>query len=104
MRLAKSCFLDRLLLRDRVLAHVNEVWRSVNCIPTRHDVVCLTEVIDWFSGHLLSLRLSNTLEGQFCLEGLDEALTMGWPVIFNTDQSSQFMGGITPVAGKRPGS
>ena len=50
----------------------------------------LTAVIDWFSRYVLSWRLSNTLEGQFCLEALDEALSMGRPEIFNTDQGSQF--------------
>ena len=64
----------------------------------------LTAVIDWFSRYVLSWRLSNTLEGQFCLEALDEALSMGRPEIFNTDQGSQFTGGITPAAWRRPGS
>ncbi len=39
---------------------------------------------------MLTWRLSHTLEGRFCLEALDEALTMGRPEIFNTDQGSQF--------------
>ena len=50
----------------------------------------LTAVIDWYSRYVLSWRLSNTLEGRFCLEALDEALSMGRPEIFNTDQGSQF--------------
>jgi putative transposase len=50
----------------------------------------LTAVIDWFSRYVLSWRLSNTLEGRFCLEALDEALSLGRPEIFNTDQGSQF--------------
>ena len=50
----------------------------------------LTAVIDWFSRYVLSWRLSNTLEGQFCLEALDEALSLGRPEIFNTDLGSQF--------------
>ena len=47
-------------------------------------------MIDWYSRYVLSWRLSNTLEGRFCLEALDEALAMGRPEIFNTDQGSQF--------------
>ena len=39
---------------------------------------------------MLSWRLSNTLDGTFCLEALDEALARGQPEIFNTDQGSQF--------------
>ena len=50
----------------------------------------MTAVIDWFSRYVLSWRLSNTLEGRFCLEALDEALSLGRPEIFNTDQGSQF--------------
>ena len=80
------------LLRDRVLTHVNEVWSSdITYVPMRHGFMYLTAVIDWFSRYVLSWRLSNTLEGQFCLEALDEALSMGRPEIFNTDQGSQFM-------------
>ena len=79
------------LLRDRVLTHVNEVWSSdITYVPMRHGFMYLTAVIDWFSRYVLSWRLSNTLEGQFCLEALDEALSMGRPEIFNTDQGSQF--------------
>ena len=79
------------LLRDRVLTHVNEVWSSdITYVPMMHGFMYLTAVIDWFSRYVLSWRLSNTLEGQFCLEALDEALSMGRPEIFNTDQGSQF--------------
>ena len=46
--------------------------------------------MDWYSRYVLSWRLSNTLEGRFCLEALDEALSAGWPEIFNSDQGSQF--------------
>ena len=79
------------LLRDRELTHVNEVWSSdITYVPMRHGFMYLTAVIDWFSRYVLSWRLSNTLEGRFCLEALDEALSMGRPEIFNTDQGSQF--------------
>ena len=79
------------LLRDRVLTHVNEVWSSdITYVPMRHGFMYLTAVIDWFSRYVLSWRLSNTLEGRFCLEALEEALSMGRPEIFNTDLGSQF--------------
>jgi putative transposase len=79
------------LLRDRVLTHINEVWSSdITYIPMKHGFMYLTAVIDWYSRYVLSWRLSNTLEGRFCLEALDEALTLGRPEIFNTDQGSQF--------------
>jgi putative transposase len=79
------------LLRDRDLTHINEVWSSdITYVPMRHGFMYLTAVIDWYSRYVLSWRLSNTLEGRFCLEALDEALTLGRPEIFNTDQGSQF--------------
>jgi putative transposase len=50
----------------------------------------LVAVIDWFSRYVLSWRLSNTLDGHFCLEALAAALRHGRPQIFNTDQGAQF--------------
>ena len=79
------------LLRDRVLTRVDEVWSSdITYVPMRHGFMYLTAVIDWYSRYVLSWRLSNTLDGGFCLEALDEALSRGQPEIFNTDQGSQF--------------
>ena len=46
-------------------------------MPMRHGFMYLTAVIDWYSRYVLSWRLSNTLEGRFCLEALDEALSAG---------------------------
>jgi putative transposase len=79
------------LLRDRELTHGDEVWSSdITYVPMRHGFMYLAAVIDWFSRYVLSWRLSNTLDGEFCLEALDEALSRGRPEIFNTDQGSQF--------------
>ncbi len=79
------------LLRDRVLTRVDEVWSSdITYVPMRRGFMYLTAVIDWYSRYVLSWRLSNTLEGRFCLEALDEALARGRPEIFNTDLGSQF--------------
>jgi len=50
----------------------------------------LVAIIDWYSRHVLSWRLSNTLEADFCVEALEEALKKGKPDIFNTDQGAQF--------------
>jgi putative transposase len=79
------------LLRDRVLTRADGVWSSdITYVPMRHGFMYLTAVIDWYSRYVLSWRLSNTLEGRFCLEALEEALSMGRPEIFNTDLGSQF--------------
>ncbi|WP_152054502.1 IS3 family transposase, partial [Tautonia marina] len=59
-------------------------------IPLEQGFMYLTAVIDWFSRYVLCWRLSNTLDGRFCLEALEEALSGGRPAIFNTDQGVQF--------------
>jgi putative transposase len=53
----------------------------------------LAATIDWFSRLVVSWRLSNSLEGEFCLAMLEESLTKGSPEIFNTDQGVQFTSG-----------
>jgi putative transposase len=53
----------------------------------------LTAVIDWFSRYVLAWRLSNSLEGSFCIETLEEALRVATPEIFNTDQGVQYTSG-----------
>jgi putative transposase len=79
------------LLRDRKLTEVDQVWSSdITYVPMRHGFMYLTAVIDWYSRYVLSWRLSNTLDGGFCLEALNEALSTGRPGIFNTDQGVQF--------------
>jgi putative transposase len=79
------------LLRDRELTGVDQVWSSdITYVPMHRGFMYLTAVIDWYSRYVLSWRLSNTLEGRFCLEALDEALSRGRPEVFNTDQGSQF--------------
>ena len=79
------------LLRDRKLTRIDEVWSSdITYVPMKHGFMYLTAVIDWYSRYVLSWRLSNTLDGGFCLEALEEALSHGKPEIFNTDLGSQF--------------
>jgi putative transposase len=79
------------LLRDVEASGVDEVWSTdITYVPMRRGFLYLAAVIDWFSRCVLSWRLSNSLEGSFCLEVLDEALSGGRPKIFNTDQGSQF--------------
>lgn len=79
------------LLRDLAITRPDQVWASdITYIPLQHGFLYLTVVMDWFSRYVLSWRLSNTLEGSFCIEALDEALARRRPEIFNTDQGSQF--------------
>ena len=53
-------------------------------------VLYLVAVMDWFSRYVLAWELSNSLEGSFCRTALQQALRSGTPIIFNTDQGSQF--------------
>ena len=63
------------LLRNLGITRPDQVWASdITYIPLRHGFLYLTAVMDWFSRYVLAWRLSNTLEGRFCLEALDEAL------------------------------
>src|SRR5690606_24824981 len=66
----------------------------ITYIPMRHGFLYLVAVMDWYSRHVLSWRLSNTLDGIFCLEALEEALASSKPEIFNTDQGSQFTSSV----------
>ena len=50
----------------------------------------LVAVMDWYSRHVISWQLSNSMETSFCIEALEDALGQGQPEIFNTDQGSQF--------------
>jgi putative transposase len=79
------------LLRNVKIEGPNHVWSTdITYIPLQGGYVYLAAVIDWYSRYVLSWRLSNTLDGAFCIAALEEALATGRPEIFNTDQGSQF--------------
>lgn len=79
------------LLRDVTIDRRDQVWSTdVTYLPLRDGYMFLAAVIDWHSRFVLSWRLSNTLDGRFCLDTLNDALETGRPEIFNTDQGSQF--------------
>jgi len=80
------------LLRGLDVVRPNQVWAmDITYIPMAHGFVYLAAVLDWFSRRVLSWRVSITLEVEFCLDAVDEALARhGRPEIFNTDQGSQF--------------
>jgi putative transposase len=79
------------LLRDVPIERVNQVWSTdITYIPMPNGFMYLTAVIDWHSRYVLSWRLSNTLDTEFCLEALEEAFGRGCPEVFNTDQGVQF--------------
>jgi putative transposase len=79
------------LLRGVTIARPDQVWSTdITYVPLECGFMYLAVVIDWYSRYVLAWRLSNTLDGSFCLELLEEALTQGQPEVFNTDQGSQF--------------
>jgi putative transposase len=80
------------LLRDLVIELPNQVWCSdITYIPMKRGFLYLVAIMDWFTRKVLSWRLSNTMDAEFCIEALQDALTRyGAPEIFNTDQGSQF--------------
>jgi putative transposase len=83
------------LLRNVAISHPDQVWSTdITYVPLRTGFVYLTAVMDWYSRYVLSWKLSNHLEGSFCLEALDEALAHGKPEVFNTDQGSQFTSAV----------
>jgi putative transposase len=80
------------LLRDVTIERPNQVWAmDITYIPMARGFVYLTAVVDWFSRRVLAWRVSISLEVDFCLDAVDEALARhDRPGIFNTDQGSQF--------------
>jgi putative transposase len=79
------------LLRGVAIQRVDQVWSTdITYVPLSSGFMYLAAVIDWHSRYVLAWRLSNTLDGSFCLEMLDEALAFGRPEVFNTDQGVQF--------------
>ena len=71
----------------------NQVWcADITYIPMAHGFMYLVVIMDWYSRYVLAWRLSNTLDADFCVEALEDALRKGKPDVFNTDQGSQFTG------------
>jgi putative transposase len=82
------------LLRELAITYPNQVWcADITYLPMAKGHMYMVAVMDWYSRKVLSWRISNTMEEGFCVEALQEAIgKYGKPVIFNTDQGSQFTG------------
>jgi len=80
------------LLRGLTVSRVNQVWSTdITYIPMREGFLYLVAIMDWYSRRVLSWRLSNTMDSNFCVTALEEALRrFGKPEIFNSDQGAQF--------------
>lgn len=95
------------LLRDLVITRPNQVWcADLTYIPMRRGFLYLVAIMDWSTRKVLSWRVLNTMDVEFCLEALEEALDrFGKPEVFNSDQGSQFTSlrftGVLQEAGVR---
>lgn len=80
------------LLRGVAVVRPNQVWSTdITYIRLEHGFAYLVAILDWYSRRVLAWRVSNTLEAEFCVDCLEDALrTHGRPEVFNSDQGSQF--------------
>jgi putative transposase len=79
------------LLRGVRIERVGQVWSAdITYVPLMAGFMYLVATLDWHSRYVLGWRLSNTLDGSFCQEMLEEVLAQGRPEVFNTDQGAQF--------------
>ena len=80
------------LLRTMTIERANQVWAmDITYIPMARGFVYLAAIVDWASRRVLTHRVSISMDTEFCVEALQEAIARyGTPEIFNTDQGSQF--------------
>ena len=79
------------LLRDVQIERPDQVWSAdITYVRMYRGWLYLVAVMDWFSRYVLSWEVSVTLESEFCVSALKQALSSGNPQVFNTDQGSQF--------------
>lgn len=79
------------LLRSLTIERANQVWASdITYIRLATGFVYLTAILDWYSRRVLSWRLSNTMDTEFCVQALEESLWQWQPEIFNSDQGAQY--------------
>ena len=81
------------LIRKLDITSPDQVWCSdITYIRMAHGFMYLVAVMDYFSRYVLSWSVSNSLESLFCMDALDEALSMSKPMVFHSDQGSQYTG------------
>lgn len=79
------------LLRNLAITHSNQVWSTdITYIKLKTGFAYLTVIFDWYSRYVISWKLSETLENEFCIQALKEALETATPEIHNSDQGVQF--------------
>ncbi len=79
------------LLADLEINKINQVWATdITYIKVNNKFTYFMAIIDLYSRYIISYALSHSLEAEFCIAILEEALNKGAPEIFNTDQGCQF--------------
>jgi putative transposase len=92
------------LLRGVTIERPDQVCSAdITYVPMATGFMYLAATIDWYSRYVVACRLSNTLDGSFCLEMLDEALSRGRPEVFNTDQGRSSRPRHSRAVWSRPG-
>ena len=86
------------LLRDLEISRTDHVWcADITYIPVTQGFFYLVAVMDWATRHVLSWRLSNTMDASFCIGALDDALVRATPEILNTDSECLRAGSLRVV-------
>jgi putative transposase len=87
------------LLHGTKIDRPDQVWATdITYIPMARGFVYLVAIVDWFSRRVLSHRVSITMDADFCVEALEEAIGRhGKPAIFNSGQGSQFTAWPSPA-------
>lgn len=79
------------LLKNLQIIHPNQAWSTdITYVPLQAGFVYLTVIMDWYSRYVISWKLSATLENDFCIQALKEALEIGTPKIHNSDQGVRY--------------
>lgn len=79
------------LLKNLDITKSNQVWGTdITYIKVKNDWLYLVAIMDWYSRFVVSWELSDTMEADFCVNNLENALSQAIPVIHNSDQGSQF--------------
>ena len=93
------------LLRGIKIVRPNQVWSAdITYVPMENGFMYLVAILDWFSRYVMAWEVSNTMDGQFCVRALQQALKGDSPEIFNTDQGAQFTARAFTTILERAGS
>ena len=77
------------LLEKIRVTRPNQAWAAdITYLPMARGFLYLVAIMDWHSRYVVAWRLSNSLEADFCVDALKEALEQGQPEVFNTDQAT----------------